>query len=79
MSGLAVSLEGELWRSHMELSVTLRVLEGSWGGKWAINKGLPGSKKFAEGLRLQLHGEQVEESKEVCYRALGPAPFPAVL
>lgn len=31
MSGLAVSIEGEPWRSHMELSVTYRGLKGSCG------------------------------------------------
>lgn len=62
----------------MELSVTCGVLESldsrllGRGGRWAINKGLRGPKKFAEGLRLQLHGEQMEESDADSHWALGP-------
>lgn len=80
MSGLAVfPLRGALWMPHVELSVTCRVLKGldsrlggRGGGRWAINKGLRGPKKFAEGLRLQLHGEQMEESDADSHWALGP-------
>lgn len=80
MSGLAAAaLEGEtLEVSHGAIS-NLQSPGRLLGKEWAINKGLPGSKKSAEGLRLQLQREQMEESKEVCYWALGPAPFPAVL
>lgn len=79
MSGLAVfpSKGGTLDASRGAISNLwspggpgLQALGG--GGRWAINKGLRGPKKFAEGLRLQLHGEQMEESDADSHWALGP-------
>lgn len=74
----AAALEGEtLEVSHGALS-NLQSPGGLLGKEWAINKGLPGSKNLLRGSGFSSRGS-LEEWKEVCYWALGPVPFPAVL
>lgn len=58
MSGLAAALVGETLKvSH---GATSKLQSPGW--LLGVKMGLPGSKNFAEGLRLQIHREQVEES-----------------
>lgn len=80
MSGLAAAaaaaaLEGEtLWRSPMELSVTCRVLEGSWGKEWAINKGLPGSKNLLRGSGFSSRGSKWKSGRKSVTGPWAPPP-----
>lgn len=75
MSGLAAAaLEGETLEVFHGAISNLQSPGRLLGKEWAINKGLPGSKKSAEGLRRQLQREQMEESRKSVTGPWAPPP-----